>query len=97
MQKSPVAYRYTNWSTIVPSQKIEFNHNLKAARGKLIEAQVEEDAAEKDKERGVASGQPSKVVQEFVPVPLPSGALEPSPADSAYHQRSGNGNPCAVA
>ena len=49
MQKSPVAYRYTNWSTIVPSQKIEFNHNLKAARGKLIEAQVEEDAAEKTK------------------------------------------------
>jgi malonyl CoA-acyl carrier protein transacylase len=49
MQKSPVAYRYTNWSTIVPSQKIKFNHNLKAARGKLIEAQVEEDAAEVNK------------------------------------------------
>jgi len=29
--------------------KIEFNHNLKAAGGKLIEAQVEEDAAEKTK------------------------------------------------
>ena len=49
MQKSPVAYRYTNWSTIGPSQKIEFNHNLKVARGKLIEAQVEEDAAEVNK------------------------------------------------
>ena len=36
------------------------------------------------------------MVQEFVPAPLPSGALEPSPADSAYHQRSGNGNPCVV-
>ena len=35
---------------------------------------------------------PSKVAQEFVPAPLPSGALEPGPRGLAYHQRSGNGN-----
>ena len=40
---------------------------------------------------------PSKVVQEFVPVPLPSGALEPGPRVLAYHHRSGNGNPCTAA
>ena len=35
--------------------------------------------------------EPCVVVQEFVPVPLPSGALEQGLCDPVYHRRGGNG------